>query len=153
MTVGFAAAQTAPDSAGTPTAPADSGAKQAPSAGSILPPEKFIDGPVTDVDPVARTVDVGWFLGLFSTTLEVTDDTQIAVEGGAKGSLDMIREGDRVQASYEAKDGKNVAKAIAVARPERTGMSNRSAGQTPSSAMESPQRPPEPTSGSSSKMQ
>jgi phosphoenolpyruvate-protein kinase (PTS system EI component) len=100
--------------------------------------ERFIDGPVKDVDPVARTVDVGWFLGLFSTTLEVTHDTRIAVDG-ANGSLDMIREGDRVKASYEAKDGKNVAKAIDVSQPERAAMPNREPGRAAPPPAESPQ--------------
>jgi hypothetical protein len=95
-----------------------------------------------------RRVGVGWFLGFFSTTLEVTDDTHIAVEGSAKGPLDMIREGDRVQATREATDGKNVAKAIAVGRDdEKMGMSNRTPDQTTSSPTASPQRSVDPASG------
>jgi phosphoenolpyruvate-protein kinase (PTS system EI component) len=112
--------------------------------------ERFIDGPVKDVDPVARTVDVGWFLGLFATTLEVTNDTRIAVDG-ANGSLDMIREGDRVKASYEAKDGKNVAKAIDVSQPERAAMPNREPGRAASPPAESPQSSAESPLGGSPK--
>jgi phosphoenolpyruvate-protein kinase (PTS system EI component) len=107
---------------------------------------KQIDGPVQDVDPVAKTVDVGWFLGLFSTTLEVTDDTRIAVDG-MNGSLDMIHEGDRVKASYEAKDGRNVAKAIDVTRPEPAAMSSREPARATSPAAGSPQRSEEPPLG------
>jgi Cu/Ag efflux protein CusF len=81
------------------------------------PQEKLIDGPVKKVDPMAKTVDVGWFLGLFNTTLEVTEDTRIAVEG-AKASLQDIREGDRVKAAYTAQDGKNVARSIEVTQAE-----------------------------------
>jgi Cu/Ag efflux protein CusF len=75
--------------------------------------QKLLDGPVKKVDSASRSVEVGWFLGLFGTTLEVTDDTHIAV-AGQKGSLADIREGDRVKASYEARDGQNVAKSIEV---------------------------------------
>ena len=86
---------------------------------------KLIDGPVKSIDPAAKTVEVGWLFGLLSTKLEVTDDTTIAVDG-MKSSLEDIREGARVKASYEARDGKNIAKAIeaespggATAPPER----------------------------------
>jgi hypothetical protein len=82
------------------------------------PPQgKRVDGPVKQVDPLAKTISVGWLLGLFSTTLEVTEDTRIAVEG-ATGSLQDIREGDLVKASYEAHDGKNIAKSIEVTESE-----------------------------------
>jgi Cu/Ag efflux protein CusF len=82
------------------------------------PQEKVIVGPVQKIDPAAKTVQVEWVPGLFNTTLEVTGDTQIAV-GGTKASLTDIREGDRVKAAYEARDGKNVAKAIEVNPPTR----------------------------------
>lgn len=151
LTISFAMAQTAPNPPGGPSTPADSGLKQTPSPGASSPRvERFIDGPVKDVDPVARTVDVGWFLGLFATTLEVTNDTRIAVDG-ANGSLDMIREGDRVKASYEAKDGKNVAKAIDVSQPERAAMPNREPGRAASPPAESPQSSAESPLGGSPK--
>src|SRR5512144_333026 len=98
LTISFAMAQTAPNPSGAPSA-AESGLRQTSPAAPSLPMTKVIDGPVKDVDPAAKTVKVGWLLGLVSTTLEVTDDTHISVEG-AKGSLDMIREGDEVKASY-----------------------------------------------------
>ncbi len=107
---------------------------------------KVIDGPVKDVDPAAKTLKVGWLLGLVSTTLEVTDDTRIAVDG-EKGSLDMIHEGDMVKASYEVRDGKNLAKAIDVTQVENESMPNKA---TPP-ATESPQRSAEPPSGGSPK--
>lgn len=118
-------AQTEPPSA-TPEAPEASRQSplEAPKAGSMPPlqeqqsmpvprAEKLLDGPVKKVDPTSRSVEVGWFLGLFGTKLAVTDDTHIAV-AGMKGSLSDIREGDRVKASYEARDGQNVAKSIEV---------------------------------------
>ncbi len=106
-----------------PAAPGGSGAADLPPPRNpIPPPEKVIDGPVKKVDPAAKTVQVGWFLGLMSLTLEVTEATQIAV-GGSKASLSDIREGDRVKAAYEARDGKNFAKAIEVTPPEPTAVS------------------------------
>jgi Cu/Ag efflux protein CusF len=103
---------------------------------------KVIDGPVKDVDPATKTVKVGWLLGLLSTTLEVTGDTNIAV-GGEKGSLDMIHEGDEVKASYEVRDGKNVAKAIDVTQPEKESRPSKAAPP----ATESPRRSAAPPSG------
>jgi len=76
-----------------------------------------MDGPVKQVDPVEKTVSVGWLFGLLSTTLEVTEDTRIVVEG-ATGSLADIQEGDVVKAAYEAHDGKNIAKSIEVTEAE-----------------------------------
>lgn len=146
LTMSFAMAQTAPKPSGTPSAPPESGARQVPSAAPSLPMTKVIDGPVKEVDPAAKTVKVGWLLGFLSTTLEVTDDTHIAVEG-EKGSLDMIHEGDQVKASYEARDGKNLAKAIEVTQPENEAMPSKAAPP----AMESPQRSAEPPPGGSPK--
>jgi Cu/Ag efflux protein CusF len=146
LTVSFAVAQTTPKPSGAPSAPADSGLRQAPSPAPSVSVTKVIDGPVKDVDPAAKTVEVGWLLGFFSTTLEVTDDTHIAVDG-EKGSLDRIHEGDQVKASYEARDGKNLAKAIEVIQPEKESMSSKAAPP----AMESPRRSAEPPSGESPK--
>jgi hypothetical protein len=102
LTASFAMAQSAP----------------APSAAPSVPLTKVVDGPVKDVDPAAKTVKVGWLFGFLSTTLDVTDDTHIAIEG-EKGSLDMIHEGDEAKVSYETRDGKNLAKTIEVTQPER----------------------------------
>jgi Cu/Ag efflux protein CusF len=141
LIVSFAMAQTAPNPPGAPSAPAESGSTQTPPAAPSLPMAKFIDGPVKDVDPAAKTVKVGWLLGFLSTTLEVTEDTHIAVEG-AKGSLDMIREGDQVKASYEVRDGKNLAKAIDVRQPEKESVPRQAAPP----AMEPPKKSAEPLS-------
>jgi len=146
LTVSFGMAQSAPNPSGAPKAPAESGLKPVPSAAQNVPMTKVIDGPVKDVDTAAKTVKVGWLLGLLSTTLEVTDDTHIAVEG-EKGSLDRIHEGDEVKASYEIRDGKNLAKAIEVTQPEKESMSSKPARPP----MESPQRSAEPPSGGSPK--
>ena len=100
---------------------------------------KLIDGPVKSVDPAAKTLDVGWLFGLLTTRLEVTDDTAIAVDG-MKSSLEDIREGARVKASCEARDGKNIAKAIEVESAEVT------EGVTPR-GMESPGRAAAPPAG------
>jgi hypothetical protein len=130
--VSVAGAQSAPS---TPTAPSANGVQRAPSPMTANPPpEKVMDGPVKQVDPLAKTLRVGWLFGLLSTTLEVTEDTRIAVEG-TTGSLQDIREGDEVKASYEERDGKNIARSIEVteAEPRREGSAPPSA-PTPSHA-------------------
>ena len=146
LTVSVAVAQTAPKPSGAPSAPAESGLKPAPSEAPNVSMTKVIDGPVKKVDPAAKTVKVGWLLGLLSTTLEVNDDTRIAVEG-EKGSLDRIHEGDEVRASYEVRDGKNLAKAIDVTQAENESMPSKAAPP----ATESPQRSAESPSGGSPK--
>ena len=136
LAVSVAWAQTAPTSPSTPTAPGARGAQAAPPPMTASPPqEKLVDGPVKQVDPLAKTIAVGWLFGLLSTTLEVTEDTRIAVEG-ATGSLQDIREGDVVKASYEARDGKNIAKAIEVteAEPRRAASAPLQGAPAPSSA-------------------
>ncbi len=130
LAVSGAWAQTAPTSPSTSAAPGPSGVQGAQPPMSANPPqEKMVDGPVKQVDPLAKTISVGWMLGLLSTTLEVTDNTRIAVDGSA-GSLQDIREGDVVKASYEARDGKNIAKSIEVTEAE----SHRGAGAPPVSS-------------------
>ena len=114
MTAPLAMAQMAPAPSPAPAPPAAAGPGNAPTPGVAGPPqEESVDGPVKNVDPMAKTVKVGWFLGLFSTTLLVDDNTQIAVNG-TKASLQDIREGDRVKASYENRGGENVAMSIDV---------------------------------------
>jgi Cu/Ag efflux protein CusF len=143
LTVSFAMAQSAPNPPGAPSAPAESGVRQAPAAAPSVSMTKVIDGPVKDVDPAAKTVKVGWLLGFLSTTLEVTDDTRI----GEKGSLDMIREGDQVKASYENRDGKNLAKTIDVTQAENESVPSKAAPPV----TESPQRSAEPAPGGNPK--
>ncbi len=143
LTVSAVMAQTAPMSPPAPAAPGAPGPADLPAPRTLIPPqEKLIQGPVKEVDPAAKTVQVGWFLGLFSTTLEVTGDTHIVVSG-TKASLPDIREGDRVKASYEARDGKYFAKSIEVTPPEAKGGTG-----TPGPMMESPRGFTPPPSGS-----
>ena len=119
--VAIAALAAAPVMAQMAPAPMPYPAPRAPGAPApgpeSTPKEKQVEGPVKNIDPAAKTVEVGWFLGLFRTTLEVTDDTQIQAEG-RKGSLLDIREGAKVKASYESREGKNIAKSIEVLPPE-----------------------------------
>jgi len=115
---------------------------QSTSATPSLLDAKLIDGPVKSVDPAAKTVHVGWLFGLLSTTLEVTDDTTIAVDG-MKSSLEDIREGARVKASYEARNGKNIARAIEVESPEAPEAApSRQGMESPGGATASPEGAP-----------
>ena len=145
--VSVAGAQTAPS---TPAAPGAMGTQASPPPMTASPPqEKVMDGPVKQVDPLGKTISVGWLFGLFSTTLEVTEDTRIAVEGAA-GSLQDIREGDVVKAAYEARDGKNIAKTIEVTEAEpRQAARAPQGGPAPSStpAMGAPQGSDAPSTG------
>lgn len=139
-------AQTTPPS---PSTPAASGTQGAPPMTASPPEEKVMDGPVKQVDPLGKTLSVGWLFGLFSTTLEVTEETRIAVEGAA-GSLQDIREGDVVKAAYEARDGKNIAKTIEVteAEPRRAASAPQGAPATSSApAMGAPQGSDAPSTG------
>jgi len=77
-------------------------------------PEKSLEGPVKKVDPAAQTVRVSSGLfGIMGHTLEVNDQTQIQVEG-REGTLADIREGSKVKAAYETRNGKDVATRIEV---------------------------------------
>jgi Cu/Ag efflux protein CusF len=128
LTVPPVMAQVAPPPG--PAAPGGSGPTDLAAPKSPIPPQEKVIGSVEKVDPAAKTVQVGWLRGLFSTTLEVTGATQIAV-GGTKASLSDIREGERVKAAYEARDGKNIAKAIEVNPPEATAGPSREAPASP----------------------
>ena len=118
-----ALAQTAPSPQPppAPTAPEAPGPSGPPArVPESLSKEKQVEGPVKKVDPAAKTVQVGWFLGLFRTTLELTDNTQIHAEG-MKGSLADLREGANVKAFYEVRGRKNIAKWIEVLSPPEKG--------------------------------
>ncbi len=118
LAVSVAGAQTVQTAPGTPTAPGAIGAQAAPPRTPASPPEEEVmDGPVKHVDPLGKTISIGWLLGLASTTLEVTDDTRVVVEGTTR-SLQDIREGDVVEAAYEPHDGKNIATLIKVTEAE-----------------------------------
>src|SRR5436309_5193206 len=102
-----------------------------------VPTMGMLEGAVKKVDPAAGTLQVssGPF-GILGRTLEVTTDTQIQVEG-RQGTLADLREGTKVKASYESRDGKNVAKQIDVmTESEEKGRSGQTeekgrTGQTP----------------------
>jgi len=74
----------------------------------------MLEGAVANVDPGAGTLQVssGPF-GILRKTLDVTGDTLIQVEG-RQATLADIREGERVNASYETRETKNVATRIEV---------------------------------------
>jgi hypothetical protein len=98
---------------GTPPRPAPS-----PAAPAAPEKEKEVEGTVKKVDATKKSVQVSsGLLGLFGATLEVDDSTKINVDG-KDGSIADIREGARVKASYESRDGRNVAKSIDVMRAE-----------------------------------
>jgi len=96
-------------------------AESAMAQAQVLPPRPAdqpmpgtLEGSVTKIDPAAGTVQVFWGpSGVFGRTLEVTGDTKIQVEG-RQGTLADIREGAKIQASYESFEGKDVAKQIEV---------------------------------------
>jgi hypothetical protein len=103
LTVGSAVAQTAQPPARPMPAP------------EARPPEpREVEGTVSKVDPASQTIGVsrGWF-GLLGRTLQVTDQTEIRVNGRG-ASLGEIQEGAKVKASFEIREGKNVAKSIEV---------------------------------------
>jgi hypothetical protein len=93
-----------------PTPPISPAQPAVPAAGSL-------EGQVKKVDLTDGTVRVatGWF-GLFRRTLSVNTDTQVQVEG-RKGTLMDVSEGAQVKASYEVRDGKNIATHIDVMPP------------------------------------
>ncbi len=71
-----------------------------------------VEGMVKKVNPAARTLDVSvGILGLWVKTLEVTDGTQIQADG-RRATLEDIREGAKVKASYENQAGKSFATRI-----------------------------------------
>lgn len=56
-------------------------------------------------------------LGIFGARLQVTDRTEILLDGLQAGLADLP-EGARVRASYEMKDGMKVARTISAEKPE-----------------------------------
>jgi hypothetical protein len=78
------------------------------------PKERQVEGTVSKVDAIGKTVGVSTGLfGLLGKTVQVEERTQIRVQG-QPAPLTEVKEGDRIKASYEVRDGKNVAKAIDV---------------------------------------
>ena len=113
---------TSPATAQVPAAPADSPAA-VPAPGNPTNSAEMLErsgkveileGSVKKVDPGAGTLQVNAGpLGILSRTLEVAEDTQIAV-GGRQATLADLQEGAKVKAAYESRDGKSVATRIEV---------------------------------------
>ena len=111
-----------------PSAPR-SGPYSAPSR-SDVPKEKQVEGTVSKVDPLANTVNVSAGLfGLRHATVQVADDTRIVVQG-QPSKLTDINEGDKVKATYESRDGKNVARVIEVEKAPPAQRSSRASGSS-----------------------
>ena len=68
-------------------------------------------------------VSTGLF-GLLGATVQVADDTQILVQG-QPSKLTDIQQGDKVRASYEVRDGKNLARSIEVTQKKAQQRSSR----------------------------
>jgi Cu/Ag efflux protein CusF len=76
-----------------------------------------LEGTVKKVDATTSTVRVSSGLfGLFPRTLEVTGDTQLQIEG-RQATLTEVQEGAKVKASYEVRNGKNIATRLEVMAP------------------------------------
>ena len=74
----------------------------------------MVEGSVKKVDLDTGTIRVSSGLfGILWRTLEVTGDTQIQVDG-RQASLAEVQEGAKVKASYESREGRNVATQIDV---------------------------------------
>ena len=91
---------------------------QVPPPVTVAPGEKTttdqLEGAVKNVDPGAGTLQVSYGpLGLFRRTMDVTDRTVIQVDG-REATLADIREGEKVKASYERHETKNVATRVEV---------------------------------------
>ena len=72
----------------------------------------MVEGTVKKVDPMASTVRVSSGLfGLFGKTLEVGPDTQISIDG-RDSNLAEVRQGAKVKASYETRNGRTIATRI-----------------------------------------
>ena len=115
-------------------APSSPPPRPAPGTGAVAVPEKAkeVEGTVKKIDTAKREVQVSsGLLGLFGATLELDDATKINV-AGKDGSIADIREGAKVKASYESRDGKNVAKSIDVmpADEKATGAPSGTSGGT-----------------------
>jgi hypothetical protein len=137
LTAGMAAAQPqsqtqvspAPSTAPAPGTPSATRPGTAPGTPAREPAVHEMTGTLKKVDAVGKTVEVSSGLfGILGRTLEITDDTRIRAEGRPEG-LTALREGARVRAEYESRDGKNIAKSIEV-MPEEPGRATRGpAGQ------------------------
>jgi len=86
-------------------------------AAPASPMPASLEGTVKKVDATTSTVRVSsGLLGLFPRTLEVTSDTQVQIEG-RQAILTEVQEGAKVKASYEVRNGKNIATRLEVMAP------------------------------------
>jgi Cu/Ag efflux protein CusF len=106
MAVGAAWAQV------PPPAPAPVPGADRPMTETTRPVTGTVEGTVKKVDPAAGTVKISSGLfGLFGKTLQVGPDTQVSVDG-RDSSLAAVREGTKVKASYETRNGLTIATRI-----------------------------------------
>lgn len=83
-----------------------------PAASAAPTTSGMVEGTVKKVDPLAGTLRVSSGLfGLFGKTLQIGPDTQVSVDG-RDSNLAEIREGAKVKASYETRNGRTVATRI-----------------------------------------
>ncbi len=98
-------------SAQAPPPPAADSPAVVPAPGK---PTGMLEGSVKKLDPGRGALQVSSGpLGILARTLEVNSNTQIQVEG-RQGSIRDLQEGARIKASYEERDGKNIATRIEV---------------------------------------
>ena len=91
--------------------------RPASPAAPASPMPASLEGTVKKVDATTSTVRVSsGLLGLFPRTLEVTSDTQVQIEG-RQAILTEVQEGAKVKASYEVRNGKNIATRLEVMAP------------------------------------
>ena len=108
LAASLASAQTPPRP--VPPSPAESPAA-VPAPGVAL---GMLEGSVKAVDPGNSTLKVSSGpLGIMGRTVEVNSGTQINVEG-RQGSLADLQEGTKIRASYETREGKDIATRIEV---------------------------------------
>jgi Cu/Ag efflux protein CusF len=111
LAAGPVLAQMSPSIPGAP--PPGSGA--APAAKAEKTTTGMLEGSVKKVDPGSGELQVSSGpLGIFHKTLEVSNSTEIQMSG-QRGTLADLREGEKIKASYESRDGKNFATRIEVA--------------------------------------
>jgi hypothetical protein len=110
---------------GTSVPPATSPAPRTSPPPSVAAEPASVEGTVKRVDPAVNQIQVASGLfGLFGRTVNVTNDTDIQVEG-RKATLADIREGSRAKVAYETRDGRNVARSIQVSAEPRESRSTR----------------------------
>jgi len=96
-----------------------------PMTETTRPVTGMVEGTVKKIDPASGTLRISSGLfGLFGKTLQVGPDTRISVDG-RDSSLAEVREGTRVKASYETRNGLTVATRIE-AMPSRDTSGRRS---------------------------